>query len=83
MVTILRNSNDFARVISSESVNRLSELMKNGQIVTGGTTDPGTRYIAPTIIKDVKPDDPDNAGRKFLVRYFRLLTLKNSMRYIA
>jgi aldehyde dehydrogenase (NAD+) len=51
-------SNDFARVISSESVNRLSALMKNGQIITGGIIDPGTRYIAPTIIKDVKPDDP-------------------------
>ncbi|MBE3086585.1 MAG: aldehyde dehydrogenase [Bacteroidetes bacterium] len=51
-------SNDFARVISSENVHRLSELMKNGQIVTGGTTDSETRYVAPTIIKDVKPGDP-------------------------
>ncbi len=51
-------SNDFARVISSESANRLSKLMKNSQIVTGGTANPVTRYIAPTIIKNVKPDDP-------------------------
>ncbi len=51
-------SNDFARVISSKNVHRLSELMKNGQIVTGGTTDSETRYVAPTIIKDVKPGDP-------------------------
>jgi aldehyde dehydrogenase (NAD+) len=51
-------SNDFARVISSENVHRLSGLMKNGQIVTGGTTDSETRYVAPTIIKDVKPGDP-------------------------
>jgi aldehyde dehydrogenase (NAD+) len=51
-------SNDFARVISSENVNRLSALMKSGQIVTGGVTDAGTRYVAPTIIKDVKPGDP-------------------------
>lgn len=51
-------SNDFARVISSENVHRLSELMKNGQIVMGGTTDSETRYVAPTIIKDVKPGDP-------------------------
>jgi len=51
-------SNDFARVISSENVHGLSELMKNGQIVTGGTTDSETRYVAPTIIKDVKPGDP-------------------------
>jgi aldehyde dehydrogenase (NAD+) len=52
------DSDDFARVISSENVNRLSGLMKNGKIVTGGTYDPGSRYVAPTIIKDVKPGDP-------------------------
>ena len=51
-------SNDFARVISSASVERLSELIKCGQIVIGGTTDPVTRYVAPTVIKDVKPGDP-------------------------
>ena len=51
-------SDDFARVISSENVDRLGGLMKNGQIVTGGTTDRGSRYVAPTIINNVKPDDP-------------------------
>ena len=51
-------SNDFARVISSGNVSRLSEFMKSGRIVTGGTFDPETRFVAPTIIKDVKPDDP-------------------------
>jgi aldehyde dehydrogenase (NAD+) len=51
-------SDDFARLISSESVNRISELMKSGQIITGGVTDPERRYIAPTIIKDVRPEDP-------------------------
>lgn len=51
-------SNDFARIINSENVSRLSALMTNGQIVTGGITDPVNRYVAPTIIKDVKPGDP-------------------------
>jgi aldehyde dehydrogenase (NAD+) len=51
-------SDDFARVINSENVQRLSELMKCGQIVTGGITDAGSRYVSPTIIKDVKPGDP-------------------------
>jgi len=50
-------SNDFARVISSESAERLTELMKCGQIVVGGKTDPASRYVEPTVIKDVKPDD--------------------------
>jgi aldehyde dehydrogenase (NAD+) len=51
-------SNDFSRVISAESVRRLESLMKSGQMVAGGKTDPDTRYVAPTIIKDVKPGDP-------------------------
>jgi aldehyde dehydrogenase (NAD+) len=58
-------SNDFARVISSENVCRLSELIKNGQIVTGGTTNPASRYVAPTIIKDVNPGDPVMQGEIF------------------
>lgn len=52
------NSHDFARVISSENVHRISGFLKSGQIVTGGITDPETMYVAPTIIKDVKPGDP-------------------------
>lgn len=50
-------SNDFARVISSESAVRLTELMKCGQVVIGGKTDPVSRYVEPTVIKDVKPGD--------------------------
>jgi aldehyde dehydrogenase (NAD+) len=51
-------SNDFSRVITSESVLRLKGLMSSGQIVTGGITDEKTRYVAPTVIKDIKPGDP-------------------------
>jgi len=53
-----QKSNDFARVISSENVIRLSGLMKSGQIITGGGSDVAARYVAPTIIKDVKIGDP-------------------------
>jgi aldehyde dehydrogenase (NAD+) len=51
-------SDDFARVISIDNVTRLAGLFKEGEIVTGGVTDSKTRYVAPTIIKDVKPGDP-------------------------
>ena len=51
-------SNDFARVISSENVIRLSALMKSGQIVIGGDTNVVSKYVSPTIIKDVRPGDP-------------------------
>ena len=52
------NSNDFARIINSDNVKRLSNLMKNGKIITGGITDAETSFVSPTVIKDVKPDDP-------------------------
>lgn len=51
-------SNDFARVISTESAVRLSGLIKGSQVVTGGKVDTEHKYISPTIIKDVKRDDP-------------------------
>jgi acyl-CoA reductase-like NAD-dependent aldehyde dehydrogenase len=51
-------SKDFARVISTSSAERLTSLMKSGKIAAGGTANIGNRYVAPTIIKDVKPGDP-------------------------
>jgi aldehyde dehydrogenase (NAD+) len=52
------NSNDFARVISTENVLRLKGLMNSGKIVTGGIINEKTRYVSPTVIKDVRPGDP-------------------------
>jgi aldehyde dehydrogenase (NAD+) len=52
------NSEDFCRVINSVNVTRLASLMKTGQIITGGTTIPESNYVAPTIITEVKPEDP-------------------------
>jgi len=53
-----QQSADFPRVINSESVQRLASLMKKGRIVTGGIFDEKDNYVAPTIISDIKPDDP-------------------------
>jgi aldehyde dehydrogenase (NAD+) len=60
-----QNSEHFARVISSRSVERLASMMKTGKIVTGGITDPETKYVSPTIIRDVRPDDPVMADEIF------------------
>ena len=51
-------SDDFARIISSDNVRRLAELMKSGNIVLGGKCDADSKYVSPTIIKDIKPGDP-------------------------
>ena len=52
------NSNDYARIISAENVKRITSLMKSGKIVVGGKADPENCFVAPTVIKDVSPDDP-------------------------
>jgi aldehyde dehydrogenase (NAD+) len=52
------NSNDYARIIHPENTKRISALMKNGQIVTGGTVDRENCFVAPTVIKGITPDDP-------------------------
>ena len=50
-------SNDFARVISSESALRMTSFMSCGKVVTGGNTDPSSRFVSPTVLKDVLPTD--------------------------
>lgn len=54
----VRESNHFARIINKDNVIRLSSLMRSGQLVCGGEYDTADCYVAPTIIKDVAPDDP-------------------------
>jgi aldehyde dehydrogenase (NAD+) len=51
------NSKDFARLISSKDVTRLVGYMESGNIVTGGRADVSSKYVAPTILKDIKPGD--------------------------
>jgi len=49
---------DFPRIISDKHFERLCGLMKSGLIVSGGKTKKETRYIAPTILDKIKPEDP-------------------------
>jgi aldehyde dehydrogenase (NAD+) len=58
-------SNDFARIISAENVVRLSALMQSGEVVTGGRADRESCYVAPTVLRDVKPGDPVMAEEIF------------------
>jgi aldehyde dehydrogenase (NAD+) len=51
-------SNDYARIVNTGNISRISALLDAGQIVIGGTIDHETCYVAPTVIKDIKPDDP-------------------------
>ena len=52
-----KESPDFARIINERHHARLARLLDDADIVTGGETDRSNRYIAPTILKNVKEDD--------------------------
>jgi len=47
---------DYGRIINESHFKRLLGLLKGAKIVSGGKTSLKNRYIAPTIIDDVKPD---------------------------
>lgn len=53
-----QKSPDFGRIINQKQFNRLVELLKNGEIIFGGKTNPETCYIAPTLIDKVSLDAP-------------------------
>ncbi|HON79529.1 MAG TPA: aldehyde dehydrogenase, partial [Spirochaetota bacterium] len=51
-------SPDYSRIINDDHFRRLTGLLGKGTPVTGGITDAAQRYIAPTILRDVSPEDP-------------------------
>ncbi|MGE5363511.1 MAG: aldehyde dehydrogenase [Bacteroidota bacterium] len=52
-----KDSPDFPRVVSNEAFERLSGLLGSGRIAAGGDTDCSEKYIAPTILDGITPDD--------------------------
>jgi aldehyde dehydrogenase (NAD+) len=53
-----KNSPDYARIASDRHHARLCAFLGDGEVVVGGESDASTRYIAPTVLKDVTPDKP-------------------------
>lgn len=54
----IKESKHFARIVNPQAFERLQKLMTKGTIKYGGEVDPSEKYIAPTIIDDVKPEFP-------------------------
>ena len=52
----IKQSRFYPRIVNEQAVERLSSLLNQGKIHTGGEIDVHDRFIAPTIIDDVKPD---------------------------
>ncbi|MBE9192096.1 aldehyde dehydrogenase [Gloeocapsopsis crepidinum LEGE 06123] len=51
-------SSDYARIINQKQFTRLSKLLQDGEIVTGGQINQSTRYLAPTILDNVSLEAP-------------------------
>ncbi len=54
----IRESPYYPRIVNDKAVERLQKLMQHGKISYGGEVDVAQKFIAPTIIEDVKPDFP-------------------------
>jgi acyl-CoA reductase-like NAD-dependent aldehyde dehydrogenase len=55
-----QQSKDFARIVSDRHVDRIAAMLNNrtsGEIAIGGEIDKSERYIAPTVVVNVKHDD--------------------------
>jgi aldehyde dehydrogenase (NAD+) len=54
----INESNDYGRIINEKHFDRLSKLIDKNKLFFGGDFDKKTKYISPTILLDVNPDDP-------------------------
>ena len=54
------SSPDFARIVNDRHFTRLAGLLAShgGEVVLGGATDPATRFIAPTVVRNPSWDSP-------------------------
>lgn len=53
----IEKSKHYPRIVNIQAFNRLTELLKSGKIIYGGTVNPEEKFISPTIIADVDPED--------------------------
>ncbi|MFD3925716.1 aldehyde dehydrogenase family protein [Streptomyces sp. NPDC058614] len=51
-------SDAYGRIINERHFDRLTALLGSGRTVTGGQHDRAGKYIAPTVLADVLPDEP-------------------------
>lgn len=51
-----KQSPDFPRIVNDRHFTRLEGYLKHGTVACGGQCDAAERYIAPTVLTDVKPD---------------------------
>jgi len=60
-----KRSPHYSRIINERHFDRLAAMLDSGPVVVGGETDRATRYIAPTVLRDVDPTSPVMADEIF------------------
>lgn len=53
-----KKSKDYARVVNRNHHRRLTGLLKDADVALGGQSDESECYLAPTVLRHVKPGDP-------------------------
>jgi aldehyde dehydrogenase (NAD+) len=51
-------SPDYGRIINQSNLNRLTALLSAGKVIAGAKVIPQERYLSPTIIDEINPEDP-------------------------
>ncbi|KAI8997589.1 Aldehyde/histidinol dehydrogenase [Pilobolus umbonatus] len=73
-------SKDYVRIINDRHFERLSNVLKNrksGEIAIGGDFTKETRYISPTVIKNVAFNDPSLMGDELFGPLLPVITYNN------
>ncbi len=60
-----KRSESYARIVNKRHHARLSRLLDSGEKVVGGETDVDSKYIAPTVLRNVDPGSPVMADEIF------------------
>ena len=62
-----QSSPDYAHIVNRESFDRITSLLSSseGKVLAGGTSDPSTLFIAPTIVLLSSPTDPILSSESF------------------
>jgi aldehyde dehydrogenase (NAD+) len=53
-----KQSKYYPRIVNTKAIERLKKLLLDGNIVFGGEYDDDERYMSPTLIDGIKPEDP-------------------------
>jgi len=82
-----QRSRDYARIVNDRHFERLSGLLAttSGTIASGGVQDRAQRYLAPTIVTDVPPDDPLMDDEIFgpILPVLRVGDMDEAVRYVS